>query len=82
MMDSFINKRLKGIGRAMGKVDKLSINVIRQFHQQLRLYIGMDGLVRLTDKMLIDALFGKVSKNSLNAMLKQCLHLLMDDDDR
>jgi len=66
----------------MGKVDKLSINVIRKFHQQLRLYIRMDGLVRLTDKVLIDALFGKVSKNSLNPMIKQCLHLLMDDDDR
>jgi len=42
----------------MGKVDELSIYVVRQFHQQLRLHIRMDGLVRLTDKVLIDALFG------------------------
>jgi len=66
----------------MGKVDKLSINVVRQFHQQLRLYIRMDGLVRLTDKVLIEALFGKVNKNSLDLMKKQFLHLLVDDDDR
>ena len=66
----------------MGKVDTLSIYVVRQLPQQLRSYIRMDGLVRLTDKVLIDALFGKVGKNSLNLMIKQCLHLLMDDDDR
>ena len=66
----------------IGKVDKLSIYVVRKFHQQLRLYTGMDGLVKLTDKVLIDALFGKVGKNSLNPMIKQCLHLLMDDDYR
>jgi len=42
----------------------------------------MDGLVRLTDKVLIDALFGKVGKNSLNPMIKQCLHFLMDNDDK
>ena len=66
----------------MGKVDKLSIYVIRQFHQQLRLYIRMDDLVRLTEKVLIDALFGSFGKNSLNPMMKQCLHLLVDDDSR
>ena len=42
----------------------------------------MDGLVRLTDKVLIDALFGKVGKNILYLMIKQFLYLLMDDDDR
>jgi len=66
----------------MGKVDTLSINVVRKFHQRLRLYIRMDGLVRLTDKVLIEALFGKVNKNSLDLMKKQFLHLLVDDDDR
>jgi len=55
----------------MGKVDTLSIYVVRQLLQQLRSYIRMDGLVRLTDKVLIDALFGKVGKNSICPMIKQ-----------
>jgi len=51
---AYIYKVMDGL---MGKVDELSVNVVYQFDQQLWLYIRMDGLVRLTDKVM-DVFFG------------------------